>query len=69
MVGVVQPFEEREHCVGWLVAAGLDGGRRDQCECAFFDREVGVQVWLGGAHVAVPEPERDYGRVDARLQQ
>jgi len=55
--------------VGRLVAAGFCVRRRCPGEGFLLDREVGVQVDLGGADLLVPEPERDHGRVDAGVEE
>ncbi len=61
--------QEREERVGWLVAAGFDVGRGDERERFLLDRQVGVDVGVGGADVRVSQPEGDDGGVDAGLQE
>ena len=68
-VGWIRGFEEGEEGVGRAVAAGLAVGRRGAGERSFFEREVGVEVDLGGLDLLVAEPERDDGGVDAGVQE
>jgi hypothetical protein len=60
----LQTFEEGEQGVGCSVAAGVAVGGCDAVEGALFEREVGVQVDVGGAFLLVAEPERDRGGVN-----
>ncbi len=53
--GRLQTFEEGKQGVGRSVAAGMAGGRCDPVEGALFEREVGVQVDVGGALLLVTE--------------
>ncbi|MEA2222877.1 MAG: hypothetical protein QOH83_1253 [Solirubrobacteraceae bacterium] len=50
--GELQTFEEGKQGVGRPVAAGAAVGGRDAVERALFEREVGVQVDVGGAFLA-----------------
>ena len=52
-----------------MVAPGDAVVRCDAGEGAFLDREVGVQVDLGGLDAFVAELERDHGDVDTAVQQ
>jgi transposase len=54
-----QGLKKREQRVGWLVTAGAGLQRRGPRECLVLEREVGVQVHLGGLQLLVTEPQRN----------
>jgi hypothetical protein len=65
---ISQSIQESEECVWGAVAAGFAVQWRGAGECAFFEREVGVEVHLRGFDLFVSEPERDHGGVDPGVQ-